>query len=337
MPGPVLSQEKIDQIRELRKQGLGTERIAELTGTSNGSASKYSRDISHTPPVIANKKVGEFDWREWADWAKQGQKLKSKASWSQEKAEFTLGDGASPIILATFSDQQIGDWGTNYSLFATITEEIRDTHNLYMAMLGDETQHAIKMRSVLEVASGSLIPPEQQEMFMEAWLKEIGHKIAFGCWSNHSVERSEKQSGSSVIKNLISRHAVYYNGIGHADIKVGKEIYTVAASHVFRGRSQFTANHGPRRYARHEGQDREIILQADLHTPELSVYYEGGKKRVAITCGSIQDNSGYAKRYFSLHTVPAYPCIVLRHDRHELVPFWSIKDALDYVRGDAAL
>jgi hypothetical protein len=331
MPTLPLTLEVKRRVLDLTDQGYSRQQIVKETGLSDGSIGNIRREGRLAPVLQEGKKVGSFDWREWSQWAESGQKLKSKASWSQEKACFSLGDGKNPIILATFSDQQIGDWGTDYSLFTKITEEIRDTPNLYLAMLGDESQHAIKLRSVLEVVSGSLIPPEQQEMFIEAWLKEIRDKIAFGCWSNHSVERAEKQAGSSVIKNLISRHAVYFNGIGHADIKVGEQTYRVAASHVFRGRSQFTANHGPRRYARHEGQDREIILQADLHTPELSVYYEGGKQRVAITCGSIQSNSGYAKRYFSLMTVPAYPCVVLDNKEHKMTPFWTIAEAVKFV------
>ena len=329
MPTPPLSQAKRSEVIRLKQEGCSHREIHERIGVSLGAISNITR--LGAVAQVSDKKVGEFDWREWAQWATLGQELKRKASWSQETASFPLGDGKRPVILATFSDQQIGDWGTDYSLFTKITEEIRDTPDLYFAMLGDETQHAIKLRSVLEVASGSLIPPEQQEMFAEAWLGEIKDKIAFGAWSNHSVERSEKQAGSSVIKNLISRHAIYFNGIGHAEVKVGSQTYTVAASHVFQGKSLYTSTHGPRRYVRHEAPDRDIVLQGDLHRPELMVYYEGGKQHVAITCGSIQTNSGYAKRYFSLMTVPAYPCVVLDNKEHRMTPFWTIAEAVKFL------
>src|SRR5579885_701866 len=322
-----VTEEQKQRIWELHSMGFSTRRIASMIGCHATTVLRWTRQKPENPP----KRVGEFDWREWATWAKNGQELKRKASWSQDEATFSLGDGKSPIILACFSDQQIGDWGTDYELFVNITEEIRDTPNLYFAMLGDETQHAIKLRSVLEVASGSLIPPEQQEQFIEAWLHEIKDKIAFSTWSNHSTERSEKQAGSSTVKHIISRHAIWFNGIGHADIKIGEQTYKVAASHVFSGKSMYSATHGPRRYARHEGQDREIILQGDLHRPEMAVYYEGGRKRIAITCGSIQTNSGYAKRYFSLKTIPAYPCVVLDNKEHKITPFWTIEEALQYL------
>lgn len=327
MATPRLPKEKIQEIRDLRAAGLTRDGIAKLVNLSQGTVSKYM-----TPAVVADKKVGEFDWREWAEWAKQGQKLKKKASWSQEEATFTLGDGTEPIILATFSDQHIGSWGCDYDLFIQITKEIVETPNLYMVMLGDETEHAIKLRSVLEVTS-QIFTPEIQEQFIEAWAKEVNHKIAWAGWSNHGIERQEKQAGSSVLKNILSRHATYFNGLAHVTINVGKQQYKVASNHKFRGNSMYSRVHGPKRYIRMEAPDRHIVLQGDLHTPEMDVYYEGGMKHVAITTGTLHLNSGYAKRYFSLLTIPAFPCVVLDPIKHDYTPFWTIAEALSYVEG----
>lgn len=327
-----LSADKVQQIKDLVAEGkLKRDEIASLLGVGQGTVSKYKNQMN-TPAVIADKKVGEFDWREWAEWAKQGQKLKKKASFSQEEATFTLGDGTSPIILATFSDQHIGSWGADYDLFTQITKEIVETPNLYMVMLGDETEHAIKLRSVLEVCS-QIFAPEIQEQFIEAWAKEVNHKIAWAGWSNHGIERGEKQAGSSVLKNILSRHATYFNGLAHVTINVGTQQYKVASNHKFRGNSMYSRVQGPKRYIRMEAPDRDIVLQGDLHTPELDVYYEGGMQHVAITTGTLHLNSGYAKRYFSLMTIPAYPCVVLDPHTHQKTPFWTIGEAVAYVEG----
>jgi hypothetical protein len=318
------------QIRELSKTGLSNRAIARSLGLSHSTVDKYNTAI--VPPAEQeDKKIGEFDWREWSDWAKKGQELKKKSSWSQSgEPTFTLGDGTKPIILATFSDQHIGSWGSDYDLFCQITKEIVDTPNLYMVMLGDETEHAIKLRNVLEVTS-QVFTPEIQERFIEAWLKEIDHKIAWTGWNNHSILRQENQSGSSVIKNLLSRHAAYFNGLAHVTLKVGDQEYKGVSNHKFRGNSIYSRVYGPKRYIRMEAPDRDFVLQGDLHTPELDVYYEGGKQHVAITTGSTHMDSGYAKRYFSLLTIPAYPCIVLHPNEHKMTPFWDISSAVKYV------
>lgn len=314
------------RIFELGQQGFSGRKIAAIVGCAEATVRRHKDQKPEAPA----KKVGTVEWREWADWAKQGQALKRKASWSQEEATFTLGDGDKPIILATFSDQHIGSWGCDYDLFCHITKEIVETPNLYMVMLGDETEHAIKLRSVLEVTS-QIFSPEIQEQFIEAWIKEVNHKIAWAGWSNHGIERGEKQAGSSVLKNILNRHATYFNGLAHVTVKVGEQEYKVASNHKFRGNSMYSRVHGPKRYIRMEAPDRDIVLQGDLHTPELDVYYEGGKKHVAITTGSLHLNSGYAKRYFSLLTIPAFPCVVLDNKEHKLTPFWTISEAVQFV------
>lgn len=189
---------------------------------------------------------------------------------------------------------------------------------------------AIKMRGVLEVTS-QVLTPEMQEAFLESWLEEIKHKIAFAVWDNHSVTRQEAQAGTSNVKNILSRRCVYHNGIGHSDLKVGKQVYQCAASHKFRGGSMFNRTHAQGRYVRHEASERELVLMGDIHTWGISQLTEGGKERVYITGGTLHENSGYAKRFFSLKTSPYYPCVVLSPDKHEMVPFKTVQQAIRYL------
>lgn len=332
MPTPKLPEEKKQEIARLSAQGIPQDEVAAQVGVATGTVAKYRTYKLVPPSQQPTKKMGECDWREWSQWAIKGQELKRKASWSQPsgEAEFELG-GGSPIILATFGDQHIGSWGTDYELFCSITREIKETPNLYMVMMGDETEHAIKLRSVLEVLS-QIFPPDIQEHFIEAWAEEIKDKIAWAGWSNHGIERQEKQAGSSVLKNIFARRATYFNGIAHVTLKVGSQTYKVASNHKFRGNSMYSRVHGPKRYLRMEAPDREIVLQGDLHTPELDMYWEGGMLRIAITSGTTHLNSGYAQRYFSLKTCPAYPCIVLYPDEHKIVPFWTIGEAVEHLK-----
>jgi hypothetical protein len=324
--------------RDLAEGKLTRDEIATKFEISQGKVSNIKAAMmglyeeSPAPAVDSDKKVGDFDWEEWTDWIEQGQELRHKASFSQKQALITLGDGSRPVILFQLGDMHIGSWATDYKILKTITKEIQETDGLYVALMGDLVEMAIKMRSVLEVTS-QILPPEQQMRFLESWLEGIWDKVAFSTWCNHAVEREEKMTGISSIKNLLSRKSVYFNGIGHPDIKVGDQVYTIAASHRFRGKSMYDSTFGPKRYGRMEGHDREIMLQADLHDPAVSTYINGGKKKISITSGTLVLNSGYAERYFSLFTFPIFPCIVLRHDRHEAIPFWNLAEAQTYLRG----
>jgi len=280
------------------------------------------------PGIRADKKIGEMNWREMIGTLQEMQLLKSKASSSQDHAFIELGDGSSPTALFPLSDTHVGAWSADYKIFRSVTDEILATKNLYAGLVGDIAHYAIKLRNVLEVAD-NLLPPEQQTQFMESWFNEIWPKVAFATWENHGVERQEKQAGESSQKKIWAKKVVYFNGIGHVDLKVGDQIYRGAVSHYFRGRSMLNPIHSMQRYMRFEGVDREWAMAGDSHTPGMGKWTDGEKTRVAVNSGSMQTNSGYAKRYFSLKTHPVYPIIVFWPDKHQMVPFWSVKEWLD--------
>jgi hypothetical protein len=317
------SPELLAQIHGLKKLRIPNDKIAAKLGISSSTVSKYANMPS---PVTSNKKKGDFNWREWNGWIADGQKLKKKASRSQDHAEIEI-PASEPIILATLSDTHIGSWGADHGALQAITDEILSTKNLYVALLGDYGQYAIKLRSVLEVGD-NILPPELQTEYIESWFEELWPKVALATWDNHGVERQEKQSGESSVKRILSKKVVYFNGIGHADLRVGTEVYKLCCSHRFRGTSFLNPVHAIQRYMRMEGWDRELGLMGDTHQPGMLKYADGSLVRVAVNTGALQINSGFAKRYFSLTTHAVFPCVKLYPDKHLMVPFWSIKEAL---------
>lgn len=328
-PKPISSEKPAD-IKALRKQGYSLRQISKL---SNVSLGKTHQILKQPIPEPLDKKRGKVNWREMAKWARDGQDIKGRMSSSNDFGTIKLGDGSRPIILATFSDTHIGAWGSDYREFERMTNELITTPNLYVALLGDYCEFAIKLRSVLETTS-QVFTPDMQLEFLEDWLMEIKPKVAFATWDNHAVEREEKQSGVSGVKRLLSKNVMYFNGIGHVDIRVGRETYKIAASHRFKqGSSTMNPCASMMRYMRFEGLDREICMQGDTHKPGMTQYKDGNLLRLCINAGTLHLNSGYAKRYFSLFTAPDYPCLVLYPDKHIAVPFWSIPEAVRHIEG----
>lgn len=337
MSNPALDVDTHRLIRDFATQGLSNRQIVQACAkagkrVSVGAVHKFSQLAPPSDSIRSNKKRGEFHWREWTPTLEKMQELKKKSSYTQDRAVIELGDGSKPVALAPFSDQHMGAWSTNYQALTELTDELLNTPDLYIGLVGDYGQYSIKLRSVLEV-SDNLLPPEQQTDFIESWFEDIWHKVAFATWDNHGVERQEKQAGESGLKRLLSRKVVYFNGIGHIDIKVGDQIYKGAVSHRFRGNSFLNPVHACMRYMRFEGIDREFAIMGDTHTPGLAKYADGERFRVAVNTGSIQNNSGFAKRYFSLTTHPVYPILVFHPDKHEMTPFWSIKEWLAAKKG----
>lgn len=281
------------------------------------------------PGIRANKKEGKASWRDWLPVLKKMQELKKRGSWSQDEAFIEVGDGTRPVAIASFSDQHWGAWSTDYDLFEKCTDELKEIPDFYAILTGDLGHYAIKLRGVLEVAD-NLLPPEQQTDSLEDWLDDVKDKVIAALWDNHGIQRGENQAGESSLKRLLSRRVTYFNGIGHIDIKVGDQIYHGAISHKFRGSSFLNPCHAQMRYMRFVGTDREFAMQGDTHEYGVAKYADGGKVRVAINSGSLQLNSGYGKRFFSLKTMPVFPLIVFWPDRHEMTPLTNVAEWLKF-------
>lgn len=131
------------------------------------------------PEIHSDKKRGETSWREWTPAIQQLQRLKKKASWSQDTAVIELGDGTHPVALGSFSDLHMGAWSVDYNLLTRLTDELLATKHLYIGLLGDYGHYAIKLRNVLEVAD-NILPPEQQTQFLESWFKHEENPVKEG-------------------------------------------------------------------------------------------------------------------------------------------------------------
>lgn len=281
---------------------------------------------------LANKKEGAFDWRTANSTLSDMQDLKRRASRSQDTAEFSFQTGR-PLKVITLADTHIGSWGTDHALLEKITDEILSIPDLYVILAGDIVQMAIRLRGVLEV-SDNLLPPALQAAYLSSWFQEIEHRVLFTGWGNHEI-RLEDGAGLNPIADIFSRKVVYFNGIGHADITVDDQTYRLAMSHKFRGRSQVDPTYGPRNYLVREGIDREVAIAGDSHIPGYIQFMFGNEQRTAINTGSVQTNSGFGKRYFSLYTHPVFPVFVLDNERHLVTPFWSVSE-MQYVLGGSS-
>lgn len=241
--------------------------------------------------------------------------------------EFTITVQATePICVVVLADLHAMSWGTDHDAFEKITDELINTPNLYAILGGDLLQMAIKLRGVAEVTD-NVLPPKWQMKFLDSWLKEVHHKVLFSIWDNHSVMREESGTGFSMYAHIFEQKVNYSNGITHADIIVGDQTYRIAAAHFWRGNSMYNALHGHMRYSKWNGHDRDIIIGAHTHQPAVAYWTESNMLKLGINSGSLQ-NSGYEKRFYSIHNHPVFPCFTLDPRRKSFQAYWSVENWL---------
>lgn len=291
----------------------------------NNLKEKGETDITFSE-VLSNKKETEISWREICDHGEKGQNLEGKANPSQDYVYIDMKNVKEPIVILNLCDLHFGSAGTSYKMLRKFTDEILSIPNLYVVLTGDVLEMAIKLRGAREVTE-QMLSPNMQYAFLRSWLEEMKHKILWATWDNHVVEREDKYLGFSVYQDVVGRQnsIIYHDGIGYADLIVGSQEYNFVTSHKFQGRSIYNPVHGQQRYMKFEGQDREIAMSGDSHVPAFSWFFDGPTERVAINGGTLNLNSIYAKRYYSLFTMPYFPCIELYPDEHLFQPYPSIQ------------
>ena len=269
-----------------------------------------------TPIEFQDKKEGELvHWSEYVDLLEKKQDIKARISSSQSDFLTVKIPSEEPICIMVLGDLQLGSFGTDYALFKELTKTILETPNLYVILVGDLLQLSINMRGLAEVMDNGITPDMQYEM-LKSWLGEIKHKVIAATWCNHGPMREEKLIGYSPTGKIYGHEVPYFKGIGEIDLTVGEETYKIAASHFFRGKSMYNKAHAPMRYMREKANHIEIAIQGDFHEPAILQQEFGGLWRLGIVCGSIQTNSNYAKRCFSLRTLPNMPCFTVHPKKH---------------------
>lgn len=293
-----------------------------------GFSNNDKRDLMQykTEDIKTDKEDVPFSWRSLVDASETFKKEVKKYSKSQDEAIWSV-KTKKPICVMILSDTHIGSWGTNHEIIKNVIDEIISIPDLYVILAGDLTQMAIKMRSMAEV-SDNLLPPKWQHKVLESIIKEIKHKVIAATWENHAAEREEKLIGYSPTSVMLEDNVIYFAGIGHLNLLVGKQEYKVGVSHLFRGRSMYNGTHGQQRYIRHEAPFLDACVAGDSHVPWITKYTEGAAEKVVMNTGAAQTNSSYAKRYFSLKTFPIFPCFTLDPAEHCITPFWSVKEWL---------
>lgn len=284
-----------------------------------------TRESLPSPTMRWDKKEATVDWRDFLRPLENLQALADTAKESQDFARIEI-DTDRDVPIAFISDWHMGSWGTSYRLLAQTTDQLLrlgEMAGLRIAVLGDMLQMSIKLRNVLEISDNILRPAEQLTM-LKGWLTELAPLILWSTWDNHSVEREEAATGFSAYADLFRAHTIYHSGIGHTDLVVSENEYKIASSHYFRGRSTINPLASQMNYIRREAPDRDVVVAGDSHHPAIMQYFDAGKIRTVANCGSLQTNSGYAKRYFSLSTDPSMPIIVFGANSFHITPYFSI-------------
>lgn len=280
--------------------------------------------------VDSDKKMGEMNWREWADYLIKGQELHEKASWSQDEVNLEIKTKFPCIVFKPLADFHLGSVGVNYKSLIEFTDLFINTPYLYGALLGDETDNFVSFKNQLAVLQ-QMMSPEKQDEFFYSWLMDIIDKMLFATVGNHSAFE-ERVSGKNALKKILNRNLPYFNGIGVCNIKINDQVYKIVATHKTRAGSSTNLTHGLKTLARRDIPNADLYLSAHVHTPDIEYTFERGLFQIFMVMGTLKQNDGYAKRDFAYFTAEKDGAIVMDTTKHRMIPFPCLDDALEYAK-----
>ena len=291
---------------------------------------RYKRVYKQSSYMVADKKVGVLDWREWTSMLMQRQSLHEKASWSQDHATIEIKTPYPCIVFKPLSDFHLGSIGVNYQSFVDFTDLFLKTPYHYGGLVGDETDNFVAFKNQLAVLQ-QILSPEEQDAFLESWLKDVATKLLFATWGNHGA-MDEKVAGKNPIKKILNKNLVYFNGIGICNLKLNDQEYKIVATHKTPQHSTVNLTHGLKQLARKEIPDADCYIEGHYHIPDMEVAFERGRFQIFMVMGTLKQNDGYAKRGFSYFTANQDGALVFDSTQHRVIPFPCLADALEYAK-----
>ncbi len=278
--------------------------------------------------LLLDKKIGEFNFREVVSNLQERQRLHDKATYSQSDAHPSIKTQYDKIIVLPLSDLHIGAMGTDYELLVSFTDFLLKYDRLYTILVGDIADNFVNFKNKLAMHQ-MILSPEEQDQFVESWIKEIKHKVLSAFWGNHE-EMEERASGRNAIKRILSHNVPYINGIGRVKLNVNDEEYRICATHKTRYFTSLNITHGLKRMAQMELPDEDVYIAGDKHTPDLEIAKQRGQRQTFIQLGTLKTDDSHSKKYFSYYTSSEMPCFVLDTTKHQVTPFWTIQEALEF-------
>lgn len=320
-----------ERVSEISKYiELYGEEAAILEYNLQASTIKRYRRFYNAVEKTVDKKIGEFNWREWLPNITERQRLHEKASWSQDSANITINTDFPCIVYKPLADNHIGDIGCDYNRLLELTDLVKSIPYLYISLTGDDTDNFVSFKNQLPMLS-QILSPEEQDEFLLSWLEELKDKILFSGWGNHQ-EFEEKVSARSSVKNILNRNLVYFNGIGICNLQLNAQKYKIVSTHTTRYSSSFNKTHGLKQLARKDIPDADIYIAGHIHDPAQEYTYERGVFQLFMVLGSLKMNDGYSKRWFSYFTAQKDGAVVLDTQQHRFIPYPCLEDALEYAK-----
>jgi hypothetical protein len=274
--------------------------------------------MADTPKMDA-----ELLWKYTSE--RNAEKIAHKIAMSRIQVEVPGG----PIGFTVVADQHITSGCVDMQQMLDDALLIRNTPNLYCVLGGDGFDNHIKHRAA--IISKGMSPQDEVELY-DYYLEILQDKILGIVTGNHEAW-AMAMAGVDVVKNLAEKHRIAYAGDdAEIDLILGNQAYKILVRHQFMYESSLNVGNAVKRMWDMGPTPFDIGVICHKHTPLIEEFYRHGLKRIALRPGSYQISSGFTSQLGFPRSIPTCPTVILSHRERELIPFSSLRAAVDHLK-----
>ena len=247
----------------------------------------------------------------------------------QKEAKIKIQSKDNYILLVFLGDMHIGSRFTDYRRLREDIEMISNTPNVYAILMGDMYENIV-LRELWTARDNVMTPKIQVELVKDV-IRKISHKLLAILIGDHEMF-SEYGSNRTIIDELLTSLSCPFLGFGGLlHLQYNTINYKIAIAHRYRYNSSFNLTHVAKRFLDRE-YDADICVIAHTHLADIEEFPLRGRYRIAVRTGTYKLYDTYlASKGLNRLEEVLTPCIILRGDKFEMMPFIDIRKGINVV------
>jgi hypothetical protein len=246
-----------------------------------------------------------------------------------------------PVGVAFFADLHIGSMGTDHAAIRRDIELAISCPHLKVYLGGDAVDNFVLAKLMHVARDDSAAAPWQQwELFRHvvSTLAKSGKLMAVGD-GNHNAWTRRAAGIDGTLSALRGVPTIYTGEGGFINLTVGRQEYAVYRKHRPGLSSRYNPTHAARqalRFGRTNKHDQlpDVVVVEHQHEPSIEAGQMMGKERVFVRTGSYKVKDAHAEEFGFTGSAIGTPVVVFDPWRRRMVPFASLRTAIEYLEGE---
>ena len=250
------------------------------------------------PEMFPDKKERHLSYDEMSAYFQQGRDFMKEWEIGQKEATVVLRPEyeSLPAFILLMTDTHFGSIRTNHDLIEEHLSIVEHTPNFFMVHNGDHTDNF----NANKHASGMSEDPLPPQLTARGWeqrfinLDRKSKLIAMG-FGNHDLFTFEGSQSDYYDTFMGQFQCPVFTEGGVIHIMYGSQIYHLAFSHTYWGRSKLNGTNAVKRFIDFEYPYADIGFLGHVHTSEGLHFEKGGKDRIAVIGGTYKLDDPFAR------------------------------------------